>query len=468
MNARPNILVIVSDDHGYGDFGRLPFHEGIQTPNLDRLAAGGVVGTNAYVTAPVCSPSRAGLISGCYQQRWGATWFDDSSFPDHLPTLAERLSDLGYVSGYFGKVHYGREQAGDRACPPNHGFAESFYGLAGQQSGRLHYLRHSKAAIDELGPTASRQMGVLPLYDGDQEVEYEGFLTEELGCRASDFIRRHHDKTFFAMVAFNAVHNFCFQLPPDELRKRGLPTYGDWGGADGTFDDWYDGSIWPHLPHGRDYYQAQLELMDTEVGRMLDELDRCGLSDDTVVVYLTDNGGSTCNFGDNAPLRGGKYTLFEGGIRTPLLMRWPGGGIPAGVERAGIVSSMDLVPTLVAAAGGADLSARVDGVDQLPMLRGDKLVGHEALHWDCRFQSAVRAEQWKLHVVNADDHTAQRVVRRQHVDLGRGISLYDLDRDPGEAQDLSASHPDVVADLTARHASWRNEVGLCAVGGPHG
>ncbi len=459
-SPRPNIVVIVSDDHGYADFGRLGVHEGLRTPHLDRLAAQSVACTDAYVTAPICSPSRAGLISGCYQQRWGSTWFGDSRFPDHLPTMAERLSELGYATGYFGKVHYGPEQAGDRACPPNHGFAESFYGLAGHQQGRLNYLRHSKAAVAEYGPEASRRMAVLPLFDGDEEVEYEGFLTAELGRRATDFVARHVREPFFAMVAFNAVHNFCFQLPQHELTRRALPRFADWEQTESDYDEWYEDVIWPNLPNGREYYLAQLELMDAEIGRILDELDRRGLTDDTIVVYLTDNGGSTCNFGDNTPLRGGKYTLYEGGIRVPLLVRWPAGGVPAGVDRSGLVSAMDLLPTLVAAAGGASPTPAVDGVDQLPLLRGQAGSGHELLHWDCGFQWAVRSGDWKLRWVDGLDPRVDGLRRGEHVGVGTGLALYDVHDDIGETRDLAGRYPEVVAELAARHAGWQREVGL--------
>src|SRR5690606_15445407 len=253
---RPNVLLIVSDDHGYADRGDRAHDQRVRTPNLDRLAAGGVDCSDGYVTAPICSPSRAGLSSGHYQQRWGARWFDHSRSPDHLPSLAERFAGLGYRTGYFGKVHYGPEDVGDRACPPHHGFAETFYGLAGRQQGRLNYLRHSTAAVDEYGPEASWRMAVQPMLEGDTPVELEGFLTEAIGGRAGDFVDRcaagPEPEPFFAMVAFNAVHNFCWQLPPEELAARGLPARDDWHDADPLdYAEWYDGSIQPNLPHGR-------------------------------------------------------------------------------------------------------------------------------------------------------------------------------------------------------------------------
>lgn len=461
----PNVVLIVSDDHGYGDLTRLGHDAGVHTPNLDRLAAGGVECTNAYVTAPVCSPSRAALIAGTYHQRWGVTWFSDSSFPGHVPSLAERFRELGYVTGYWGKVHYGREQIGVRACPDQHGFDESFYGLAGNQQGRLNYLRHSEAAVEEYGDDASWRMAVLPMVEDGEEVDFEGYLTPELGRRACEFIERHtrhsDSNPFFAMVAFNAVHNFNFQLPETELSARGLPHYADWDQTKEPYDEWYDRSIWPNLEHGREYYLAQLELLDSEVGRVLDTLDRLGIADDTIVVYLTDNGGSTCNFGDNTPLRGGKYTLWEGGIRVPFYVRWANGGISGGRTCDGLTSSMDLYPSLLAAAGaGQETFEHCDGVDQLAAWRGEETGGgHEALHWDAGFQWAVREGNWKLQVVEPGRNT-DHLREYEHAPIEAGTWLVDLAADPSETTDLAAQRPDVADRLRTRHAQWRKSVGM--------
>ena len=226
---KPNVVLIVSDDHGYADRSALGIHPEVSTPGLDRLAAAGVECTQAYVTAPVCSPSRAGLISGQYQARWGAHWFGDSSFPSHRPSLAERFGELGYATGYFGKVHYGPEDVGDRACPPHHGFAETYYGLAGKQQGRLNYLRHSPAAVEEYGDEASWRMAVQPMLEGDDEVELEGFLTDELGTRSRAFVTRHADEPFFLMLAFNAV-----QTSAGSSRRTSCASAGYRAGPTGT------------------------------------------------------------------------------------------------------------------------------------------------------------------------------------------------------------------------------------------
>ncbi len=461
----PNIVLIFSDDHGYADLGRAGVHAELRTPNLDRLAAQGATCSNAYVTAPVCSPSRAGLIAGAYQQRWGAYWFDDCEFPSELPSLAERLSAVGYATGYFGKVHYGSEEVGDRACPPHHGFHESFYGLAGHSLGRLHYLRHSTAAVEEYGEAAGA-MGVQPMLSGDESVDFNGHLTAELGRRAREFVATYQEQPFFVMLAFNAVHNFNGQLPDHELKSRGLPPFADWDPRTSEYLDWYDGAIWPHLADGRGYYLAQLELMDTQIGLLLDELETRGLTGNTCVVYTTDNGGSRCNFGDNSPLRGSKYTLFEGGIRVPFLVTWPGGGVPPGSRCDALVSTLDLLPTFVTATGTKLPAAAVcDGLDLLPLLRGEQSRGHEVLHFDTGFQWAVRHGRWKLRYVDGEAPVVAAIRQVEHTDLGVGQALVDVDADPGEKHDVSAQHPHVVEALTALHTAWDEEVTSSGQGG---
>ena len=460
----PNVIWIVSDDHGYADRSHLGVHPDVRTPAIDRLAAEGVSCTEAYVSAPICSPSRAGLIAGTHQRRWGVTWFDDAAFPPgEYPTVAEEFKRDGYTTGYLGKVHYGPERPGDRACPENHGFDEAYYGLAGMQQGRLNYLRHSQAAIDEYGPEASWRMAVHPMYDNGETSELEGFLTTELGDRARDFVTRHAGEPFFLQLAFNAVHNFCWQLPAEELAERGLPPHPDWDENVSDYLDWYDGAISPNLEHGREYYLAQLELMDAEIGRLLDHLDLHGLAEDTLVVYTTDNGGSTCNYGDNTPLAGTKYTLWEGGIRVPLIARWPGGGLPAGAVRDGLVSALDLMPTSLAAAGvdGARW-AHCDGRDQLAHWRGGGGSPHAALHWDCGFQWAVRDGRFKLRHADSASPIAEGIRQVEHAEVGSGLALYDLAADPGETRDLAGELPEVVARLRGAWEEWHE--GMAAAG----
>lgn len=456
---RPNIVLIVSDDHGHADRSALGIHPDVRTPALDRLAAEGVTCSDAYVSAPICSPSRSGMISGRHQQRWGGLWFSTSQFPpDHEPTIAETLQRQGYRTGYFGKVHYGREDVGDRACPPHHGFETTLYGLAGQSEGRLHYMHRSAELVEQSDPEVARRTAVLPLHQGDEPYEFEGFLTDELGQAAREFIADEEDeRPFFCMLAFNAVHNFCWQLPPEELERRGLPAHADWQGPDvEDYGEWYDDVIVPNLPHGREYYLAQLELMDAQIGAVLDQLDQDGQAGNTIVVYLTDNGGSTCNWGDNTPYRGTKYTLWEGGIRVPMIWRWPGHVSPGGQTDVP-VSSLDLHATF-AAASGAAVPDGLDGVDLAAVFDGAEL--DRTLHWECGFQWAIRDGDWKLYAVDPESETAAQLRHKEHAPVGSGVHLARLDQDPGEQTNLAQDHPEQVTRLSQLHQQWRVAVGL--------
>lgn len=457
---QPNVLIILSDDHGYGDFSAYGYDKNVRTPHLDKLINDSVRCTNAYVTSPICSPSRAAIISGQYQQRWGIKWFDSSCFPDEISSLSEQFNKLDYRTGYFGKVHYGNDQAGDRACPDKHGFSEAFYGLSGRQMGRLHYLHHSHLAVSSYGPIGSRAMAVHPLFDGPNEVEHEGFLTEEIGRRACDFIHENSDEPFFMMVAFNAVHNFCYQLPDTELKKRNLPSFPDWKeNINQSYDVWYDNAIFPNLEHGREYYLAQLELMDSEIGNIFATLDHYGIADDTLVVYLTDNGGSTCNYGYNTPLSGGKYTLFEGGIRVPFFVRWPNGGIRGGRTIKNLTSALDLYPSVLSAAGApAEMWSHTDGINQLMVWRGEPSgTVHDVLHWDCGFQWAIRRKDWKLRYVDEND-IVERIQNLEHVDLGIGLQLVDLKSDITESKNLVDQHPEIANMLIQEHRKWQESI----------
>lgn len=468
---RPNILLIVSDDHGYADRSARGSADA-RTPHLDRLAATGTTFGNGYVTAPICSPSRAGLIAGAYQQRWGAQWFDTSAFPPaQRQVMPEILGAAGYRTGYFGKVHYGPEQPGDRACPDQHGFDRSLYGLAGLSMGRLHYLRHSYQALKAYGEAASRH-GVSPLFEDGREVDCEQHLTVEFTERAIDFMgegaggdaeeEAEAEAPFFCMVAYNAVHNFAWQLPQDELDARALPAHDDFEPEAAEYVDWYDGAISPRLEHGRDYYLAQLEIMDREIGRMLDHLEATGRRESTLVVYLTDNGGSTCNYGDNSPLAGTKYSLLEGGVRVPFLVSWPG-TVPAGECSAALVSALDLLPTFAAAAGATLPSeSAVDGLDLRPVWEaaGDQRgadAGHEALHFDTGFQWAVRTPQWKLRWVDVSTGHREHLLEVEHTDIGDGLTLVPLGdgvTDESPQANVAAQHPEVVAELMAVREHW--------------
>lgn len=453
---KPNIVLIVADDHGYADRSILGIHPDVRTPNLDRLAREGVSFEEAYVTAPICSPSRCGLLTGRYQERWGALWFGNSRLQDGVPTIAEKLKEQGYKTGFVGKVHYGIEsdKPDARGFPPNQGYDESYFAMTG---GRTHYLHHSADAVRRYG-RASQQMSVQPLWHNRSQVDFEGFTTWEFGERARSFVESAGAQPFFLHLAFNAVHNFAWQLPPEELAKRGLPPHDDWLPDAGEYLDWYDNAIMPNLERGRDYYLAQLELMDQEIGRLLDHLDRTGQAENTIVVYTSDNGGSTCNYGDNTPLQGTKYTLYEGGIRVPMVVRWPQGKVPAGEKRRGMVSTLDLMPTFLAAAGAPAKSASpTDGNNLLGLLRNGQGKTHRSLYWDNGFQYAVRRGDWKLYRVPSQRGVAG-LRKLEHADMGKGTELFNLKDDLGERRNLAEERPDVVRRLEADFAAWRKQM----------
>ena len=459
---RPNIVLLVSDDHGYGDLSAEPTAEGLHTPQLERLRRSGVTFERGYVTAPICSPSRAGLIAGAHQARWGTRWFDTSAFPPPEREVGpETLRRLGYRTGYFGKIHYGADTRGSRSCPEQHGFDESLYGLAAQSMGRLHYLTHA-AEEAAAHPEVARRHGTHPLLEGGQEVDTHTHTSQLFADRAIDVIERagNGEDPYFCMVAFNAVHNFTWQLPEDELEAHGLPAHPDFDPDVEEYVDWYDSAVSPNMPDGRAYYLAQLDLLDRAIGRILDAVDESGSAEDTIVVYLTDNGGSTCNYGDNTPLTDTKYFLYEGGIRVPFVVRWPGHGEPRSRSSA-LVSALDLVPTFVAAASGgsADLSA-YDGHDLAPVLAGES-AGHEALYFDTHGQQAVVREdvKWRRTVEGEHGEAMRRtLIQVEHTDIGVGEHLIRFEQ--GLADELVPDHEDpaLTAALREEFLAWQAEV----------
>ncbi len=472
--TRPNIVLIMADDLGSGDLSSYGCPD-IRTPNIDSIGKHGVRFTRCYANAPECTPTRTALMTGRYQHRVGglecaigvgnvgrydeAEWLqkrDDLGLPAAETSIARMLKTAGYDTACSGKWHLGYL---DKFSPNRHGFDESYYGLAALSMGRLNYMRRSKTAVSEYGDDAASRMGVQPFLEGDTEVDGEGFLTAELGDRARDFVSRKtaRQRPYFLMLAFNSVHNFCWQLPDEELEKRGLPKHPDWNPDVSDYVDWYDGAISPNLDNGRAYYLAQLELMDAEIGKLLSLLDNTGTAGETLVVYTTDNGGSTCNYGDNTPLRGTKYTLFDGGIRVPLIARWPGGQLPAGHTALTPASLLDLAPTLLAAAGAP--SGDHDGHNLLPGWTSAGEDGGRVLHWDCGFQWAVREGDLKLLWVEPGSPYAEAIRQVEHTDPGSGIYLFDLAADPGEISTLAVQRPADVSRLTQLHEAWKASCG---------
>ncbi|MEC7565542.1 MAG: sulfatase-like hydrolase/transferase [Planctomycetota bacterium] len=455
QSSRPNILLIVSDDHGYADQSRLGIHRNVKTPAIDKLARQSVRFSQAYVTGPICNTSRLGLLTGQNQARFGAYWYGQGKIPAATPTIASGLKSVGYNTGYIGKLHYGRDNPDLYSWPTQHGFDECFVATGG----RIHYLQHGENLKDQFGAAAAR-MAMQPVWNNETPVkQWQGYMTEEIGTRARSFIENHYqdEHPFFLQVAFTAVHNFTWQLPDRYLRKHNLPKFPDWDPEKQTYYEWYDGVIMPNLPHGREYYLTQLHYLDLEIKRLMTTLERLKLDKNTVVIYTTDNGGSTCNFGDNTPLRGTKYTLFEGGVRVPLFVRWPE-KLPHNVVRDQVVSSMDLMPTLHNIAGvEAEHWRHCDGADIWSILLDGKGSGHATLHWDCGHQWSIRDGDWKLKVI-ANAEATERQNKHEHCDSGKGTELYNLAMDPAETKNLAEQYPDIAMRLNQLHQRWKTQI----------
>lgn len=360
--SRPNVIVIVTDDQGYADVGFNGSRD-IPTPNIDRIAHEGVRFTRGYVTYPVCAPSRAGLMTGRYPARFG---FDRNpngdpsdprgGVPRTEQLLSEALHDAGYTTMAIGKWHLGTHLT---LRPRARGFDE-FYGfLEGGHSYmpgmvRMEKLEDSKKLYDWYGTK---------LIDNNQRVNFSKYLTEEFSQRAQNFVSRmaKTDKPFFLYLAYNAPHT-PLQATEKYLRR---------------FDAVKD-------PERRTY-MAMISAVDDGVGQLLSELDRDGLAQNTIVFFLSDNGGvvggpSRPRIADNAPLRGGKSQLFEGGIRVPFAMRWPG-RVTRGSDYDRPVSSMDIFGTL-AALLNLKPPHPLDGVNLLPFLAGQRKDDpHPVLFW---------------------------------------------------------------------------------------
>ena len=403
---RPNILLIVGDDMGYGDVG---FHgcKDIPTPHLDALAAAGVRCTNGYVTGPYCSPTRAGLLVGRQQNRFGHEFNPGggSGLPLTETLLPQHLAPAGYVTGMVGKWHLG---AKPEQTPPSRGFAEFFGFLGGAHS----YFNAG---------------GIVR---GSEPVKEMDYTTDAFGREACAFVRKHAGQPWFLYLAFNAVHT-----PMDATDER-LAKFA-------SISD-----------KRRRTYAAMMSAMDDNIGRVRQALKESGQEGRTLVFFISDNGGptmngTTMNGSSNAPLRGSKRTTLEGGVRVPFLVAWPG-RLKPGVFDAPVVQ-LDLHATALAAAGVAPKAEwKLEGVDLLPYLEGaNKAAPHAALFWRFGDQMAVRQGDWKL--VRYDGNADTNAGRRQPVTAAR---LYDLSKDIHEDKDLAAEQPEKVKQLQALWDEW--------------
>jgi len=455
--SKPNVILIVVDDLGYADLSCTGLTEDVLTPNIDKLANSGTRFTQAYATSPICSPSRAGILTGAYQHRWGTYWYGGPGIHDtSFHTIAEILKANEYATGYIGKVHYGSydNDTLNRSFPLNHGFDYFF----GHTSARKHYINHNQKYEDEFQKIKNendkwgQSLRQGSLWVNKQKFDTVAFSTELFGKDACRFISTHKDEKFFLQLSFNAVHNFTHQLPEDYLKQHNLSGYTDWDPAKEDYYDWYVKGRNPNNPEGREQYLGQLYYLDREIGRVINLLEELDLRENTLIVFVSDNGGSTPIYANNYPLRGSKYLLYEGGIRVPMIVSYPSKFSDNKIVH-NIVSGMDILP-LVCSTTGIEIPDNVDGIDISPIITGtDISIQHDTLVWDSKHEIAVRAGDWKLFI--AYDN---RNAKYEMVDVELGEHLYNLADDPAETIDLAKKFPDIVQQLKEYHAKWRNEI----------
>ncbi len=411
---QPNVLLILADDLGYNDLGFMGATE-IETPNLDRLAAEGVRFESGYVAHPVCAPSRAGLLTGRYPARFGmdgnlgyAPFDPHEGLPVGETTFVELLRAAGYRTGLVGKWHLG---AAPDFLPRERGFEE----FTGFLDGVHYYWGRDMDA----GDPSSGARAPITANGNPVRLRADEYLTDFVTDRAIEFLRGPYGSPFFLYVSYNAPHR-PLQAPPELVAK-------------------YAGAGSDH----RARYLAMVDSLDRNVGRLLEELETTALRQDTVVFFLSDNGGvhparsgPSNDYADNAPLRDGKGSLFEGGIRVPFVASWPGRW-PSGAAYPAPVISLDIAATALGLAGVAP-EQPLDGVDLDPFLRGEVSgAPHEALFWRNGFEYAVRGPEWKL-VLHENEPPR----------------LYRPDEDPGETRDRSALRPEPAQRLAALWTEW--------------
>jgi len=407
---RPNIVFIFADDLGYNDVsfnGRTEW----QTPNLDRLAQQGTRFTRWYTASVVCAPSRFALLTGRYGIHTGSTGNGSPDLPADEVTIAEALRRLGYATALFGKWHQGRVPKDQTPLNPiDQGFDE-FFGFVNAV--------HAWQKFPE------------KLLDGRDEIEVSGYCDTLFTHRAIDFIRRHRDKPFFLYLPYTAPH-FEIAAPPDEVSRFA----GKFAEAD------------KNEPLNATY-AAMITKMDEEIGRVMATLDELGLAENTIVIFTSDHGATfevrakgVADFHDsNAPFRGQKRTIWEGGIRVPGIVRWPG-KVPAGTVSEYIVHMIDVMPTLLAAAGTAPEPAwQVDGVNLLEVWRGRQPPPRRTVFFEWReggdMQLAAMRNEFKL-IING----------------GNKPELYNLTADPGERRNIIAQHPKLAKQLQQELEEW--------------
>jgi arylsulfatase A-like enzyme len=405
-DKKPNFVIILADDLGYGDLGYTGSSQ-IVTPHIDALAKSGVVFTQGYVSAPVCGPSRAGLMTGKNQVNFGfdnnpivdLPQFDENfvGLPLNERTIAERLTDLGYVNGLIGKWHLGEVE---KFHPTNRGFQEFWGYLAG---GHNYFPEKT-----------NNQRYNRPLISNYKEPQPITYLTDDKGDECVDFIKRHKEDPFFLFASFNAPHT------PMQATEEDLKLYA-------------------HIKNEkRRTYAAMVHRLDVNIGRILDALKSQDIYENTVVVFLSDNGGPCANNASlNVPFNGQKGILLEGGIRVPFIISHPV-KLKSGVYNNAI-TALDLTPTFVALAGGTiDKKDKLDGVNIYPYITNE-ITGHphETLLWRFTISAGIRKGNWKL--VRLPD---------------RLPLLFNIDKDPSELNNVASEQRELVESMLKELGDW--------------
>ncbi len=424
QTQKPNVVLLFADDLGYGSVSFLGGD--IPTPNIDSIAKNGVGFSAGYMTAPVCNPSRPGLMTGRYQQRWGKELNSQTVGPIGAPkkmlpmsetTIASGLKKLGYATGAVGKWQLGMKEG---YHPLDRGF-DSFLGMpSGSRFVDPSWPGVHIAPGAEDDGTSDGTGRPRTLYRGRNPIKMEHYLTDTLGGEGVSFIEKHKDEPFFLYLAFHAPH-----------------------GPIQTIDKYYD--RFPHVENETlRIYSGMISAVDDWVGAVLAKLREHGLEENTLVIFTSDNGATQPSDVDgkrNAPFIGHKRNLYEGGIHVPFAMQWEG-RFNGARTFAQPVMSIDIFPTVLMAGGAKDLSEyKLDGVDLLPYVQGEKQgAPHEYLFWRSGPNAAVRQGKWKLLMAGADT-----------------TWLSDIEADPAESKNLAVDHPNVVDRLRKAHVVWSKD-----------
>ena len=455
----PSIVLIMADDLGMGDL-KLYDEHGQNTPHLDQLASEGVKFEHAFVTSPVCSPSRAAIITGRYTQRfgfeyqlhdrylknrleyyafkflmkggpWVPKWMNEvpgkgailkQGLPPDEITLPELLQKHGYYTGLIGKWHLGWNED-NKPCDFGFDYQYGFY-----ESHSLYAHEGTPGIIDQKVPEdftdkhiwKGQRNGPHAIYKNCQEIEEPGYLTDRIAEEGIDFIDRNQHQPFFLWLSFNAPHT------PLQARE-----------------EYYDQFVHIKDPVKR-IYAAMIANLDDAIGDVLTHIRELNLEEQTLIFFISDNGGAEYTLTtDNGPYKGGKITDFDGGVQVPFILKWKG-QIPEDMSYDPMVSSMDIFHSVVSA---ADIplpgDRRYDGVDLLPYLRGDmEDEPHEILFWQRGFSKALRTKQWKL-LVNEDSGDTL---------------LYDIINDPYESRNLAGAQKIQIEELMLKHTLWSSEL----------